>query len=99
MLGNNLGISMVPLNSLKIVIPAVTMTNTIARPTERADVYLNESAIKRYNKFPVENFYGHKWETKERLNERRNFSTKFVLMLYPVSWHFSLCLALNIFWP
>jgi hypothetical protein len=47
MLGNNLGISIVPLNSLKIVIPAVTMTNTIARPTERADVYLNESAIKR----------------------------------------------------
>lgn len=42
--GNHLGIAMLPFIILTIVIPTVTMTNTTASATDKADVYLNESA-------------------------------------------------------
>jgi len=41
---NNLGIEMLPFSSLTMAIPAVTMTKTTARATDKADVYLKESA-------------------------------------------------------
>lgn len=46
--GSNLGIVMLPLINLKIVIPAVTTRKTTASATDKADVYLNESASLKY---------------------------------------------------
>jgi hypothetical protein len=43
--GNSRGIRICPLASLNIVIPAVITTNTTARATDRADVYLSESEM------------------------------------------------------
>ena len=49
--GSNLGIKMLPSTNLMTVIPTVITRNTTASATERADVYLNESATtKRTNK-------------------------------------------------
>lgn len=45
-LGSNLGLSILPLNNLTIVIPAVMTRKTIARATAKPEVYLNESASK-----------------------------------------------------
>lgn len=42
--GNNLGIRTVPFINLKSVIPTVITRNTTASATDKADVYLNESA-------------------------------------------------------
>lgn len=42
--GNSLGIDTVPLSNLTTAMPAVMTTNTTARPTDKADVYLNESS-------------------------------------------------------
>lgn len=42
--GNSLGIRIVPFINLKTVIPTVITRNTTASPTDKADVYLNESA-------------------------------------------------------
>lgn len=42
--GTNLGIAMLPFINLTIVIPAVIITKTTARATDKADVYLSESA-------------------------------------------------------
>lgn len=42
--GNNLGMAMPPFNSLVMAIPAVTITNTTARATDKAEVNLNEAA-------------------------------------------------------
>lgn len=39
---------MLPLMTLTMTIPAVITTNTTAKATDKADVYLNESA--QYNK-------------------------------------------------
>ena len=43
--GNSRGIRICPLASLNIAIPAVITTNTTARATDRADVYLSESEM------------------------------------------------------
>lgn len=44
--GSNLGIGTPPLINFMIEIPAVMMRNTTARATDKADVYLKESAKK-----------------------------------------------------
>lgn len=44
MSGNNLGIAMLPASNLTIAIPAVITTKTTASATDKADVYLSESA-------------------------------------------------------
>lgn len=54
--GNNLGIAMCPPINLIIAIPAVIMTNAIASPTDKADVYLNESASIKQRKLYIRNF-------------------------------------------
>lgn len=43
-LGSNLGIIMLPFINLITVIPTVITRNTTARATDKADVYLKESA-------------------------------------------------------
>lgn len=43
--GRNLGISILPVNNLKIVIAAVMTRKTTASATANADVCLNESAV------------------------------------------------------
>jgi hypothetical protein len=43
-LGSNLGLSILPLNNLTKVIPAVITRKTIAKATAKPEVYLNESA-------------------------------------------------------
>lgn len=45
--GNNEGTFMVPSNNFTIATPAVIATNTIAKPTDNADVYLSESRKSR----------------------------------------------------
>lgn len=42
--GSNLGIPILPSINLITVIPTVITRNTTARPTDKADVKLNESA-------------------------------------------------------
>lgn len=44
--GSNLGIATPPLINFMMEIPAVMTRNTTARATDKADVYLNESAKK-----------------------------------------------------
>lgn len=44
--GNSLGIRMLPFSNLMMAIPAVITTKTTARATDKAEVYLNESAGK-----------------------------------------------------
>lgn len=43
-LGSNLGMATLPLNNLRIVIPAVIIRKTIASAIAKAEVCLNESA-------------------------------------------------------
>lgn len=49
-LGIKCGISMLPFTNLTIAIPAVIATNTMANPTDNADVYLSESASTKKKK-------------------------------------------------
>lgn len=44
--GNNFGIGILPLSSFTMAIPAVIITKTTARPTDKAEVYFKESAGK-----------------------------------------------------
>lgn len=43
-IGSNLGMAMLPLNNLRIVIPAAIIRKMIASATAKAEVCLNESA-------------------------------------------------------
>lgn len=47
---------MLPFASLTIATPAVIATNTTARPTDKADVYLNESIYKKSHETRVTSF-------------------------------------------
>lgn len=50
---------MLPFINLTIATPAVITTNTMAKPTDTADVYLNESKITKMIKYKNQSQLNH----------------------------------------
>ena len=55
--GINRGITMLPSINLTIAMPAVITTNTIANPTDNAEVYLSESDTVEVREEQINNYF------------------------------------------